>query len=101
MRSLILAMVLSLMAGTASAIEMQRAPAPPQSPVLRALPQDPQLSEVPRPRPPLQFDFVPGKNMHSEDQMAPWDPSDQQQNQSHGLAPLPGDDVGRYYWREP
>jgi len=100
MRILMLALLLTLSAGTASAIDLQSAPEQ-RSPALRVLPRDPQLSQAPQPRAPLQFEFLPGKNMHSDDQMAPWDPSDQQQNQSHGLTPLPGDDVGHYYWREP
>ncbi len=98
MRTLVLAMVLALFAGSASALEIDRGRPEQRAIILKAQPQDPQLSAVPQPRPPLQFDFAPGKNTHSDDQMAPWDPSDQQQNQSHGLTPLPGDDVGQYYW---
>jgi len=101
MRTLVLALVLALVSVTASALELENARPEQKAIILKAQPQDPQLSQVPQPRPPLQFDFAPGKNMHSDDQMAPWDPSDQQQNQSHGLTPLPGDDVGHYYWREP
>ena len=101
MRTVMLALVIALFASTASALEMENSRPEQRAIILRALPQvqQPQLGSVPQPRPPLQFEFAPGKSTHSDADMAPWDPSDQQQNQSHGLTPLPGDDAGHYYWR--
>ena len=53
---------------------------------------DPRLT-VAEPQPSLDFDVLLGEVTHRSDETAPFDPSDQQRNQVHGLIPEPGDGV--------
>lgn len=95
MRWLSFAIVFALSAGGAFAAETAAADEsgspPPRAIILDQVPQ--QLTRVPGPRPPVEFDIVPGKATHRDDQMDPYDPADQQQNQSHGLTTGPWDDI--------
>jgi hypothetical protein len=52
-----------------------------------------QLAIAPRRQEPPQFTFLPGRATHPDDQMNPFNPGDQQRNQSHGLTTGPGDDI--------
>jgi hypothetical protein len=53
---------------------------------------DPRLT-LAEPQPSLDFDVLLGEVTHRSDETAPFDPSDQQRNQVHGLIPEPGDGV--------
>ncbi|HEX9464257.1 MAG TPA: hypothetical protein VGB82_16790 [Alphaproteobacteria bacterium] len=97
MRWLSFAIAFLLSAGSALAEDIpaaadEGARPQPQAIIIEPVPQ---LAKVPESRPPLDFDIAPGKATHRDDQMDPYDPADQQQNQSHGLTTGPWDDIPR------
>ncbi|HEX9463666.1 MAG TPA: hypothetical protein VGB82_13800 [Alphaproteobacteria bacterium] len=58
-----------------------------------ATPIGDQLTTVPGPRPPFGFNILLGEVTHRTDQTDPFDPADQQRNQSHGLTTEPWEDI--------
>ena len=61
-------------------------------PVIGTAIGDPRLT-LAEPQPSFSFDVLLGEVTHRSDETAPFDPSDQQRNQVHGLIPEPGDGV--------
>jgi hypothetical protein len=65
----------------------------PQPGVVTLGPKGEQLTTAPVLRQPPDFTFELGRATHPDDRTNPFDPADQQRNQSHGLTESPGDDI--------
>ena len=95
MRWLIVPAILVFSAVSAWAAD---APAPveqgrPQPGVVTLGPNGEELTTLPAEPEPPEFTFEPGQATHPDDQMDPFDPADQQLNQSHEPTEGPGDDI--------